>query len=169
MKTWRPVVRANKGAAGVDKNTLADVETYGVDRALCQFAPWPRRRALGTTRDRPLLPAPLALAAFDEAGRRPAQSPDASQPCHHSIGAIIGIIKLTLPGWVNYFRTGNAARKYDQLDSYVGGRLRRLLVKRYARNLSLAPWTREWWETRCHAGHTGRVRQPGTDITMCRR
>ena len=36
-EAWRRV-RANKGAAGVDNQTLADVESYGVDRLLTELA-----------------------------------------------------------------------------------------------------------------------------------
>ena len=35
-----------------------------------------------------------------------------------------------LRGWGAYFRTGNAAAKFNQLDSYVWRRLRALRVKR---------------------------------------
>jgi RNA-directed DNA polymerase len=45
------------------------------------------------------------------------------------------MINPILRGWGNYFRTGNAARKFNQLDRYVVWRLKRLLIKRYGRNL----------------------------------
>jgi len=39
-------------------------------------------------------------------------------------------INSILRGWGNYFRTGNAARKFGQIDDYVFWRLRRLLIKK---------------------------------------
>lgn len=39
-------------------------------------------------------------------------------------------INPILRGWDNYFRTGNAARKFGQIDDYVFWRLRRLLIKK---------------------------------------
>lgn len=53
-----------------------------------------------------------------------------------------------LRGWGNYFRTGNAALKFNQLDGYVQRRLRRLLARRYGRNLRpghYERWTSDWF------------------------
>jgi RNA-directed DNA polymerase len=52
-----------------------------------------------------------------------------------------------LRGWGNYFRTGNAADKFRQIDRYVAWRLKRLLIKRKGRNLragEVAAWTEDW-------------------------
>ncbi len=68
---------------------------------------------------------------------------------HRDIRDVIADINPVLMGWGNYFRTGNAAIKFNQLDSYVWKRLRRLLVKRYGRNLHAGradAWTRDWFE-----------------------
>ncbi len=66
-------------------------------------------------------------------------------------------------GWGNYFRTGNAAFKFNQLDRYVLSRLRLFLMKRYGRNLRAgraAQWTREWfWQHGLHR-FRGTVRYP---------
>ncbi len=43
-----------------------------------------------------------------------------------------------LRGWGNYFRTGNSSIKFVQIDRYVDGRLRGLLLRRYGRNLARA-------------------------------
>jgi hypothetical protein len=54
-----------------------------------------------------------------------------------------------LRGWGNYFRTGNAAVKFGQVDDYVVERLRSLMVKRKGRHLvagETARWTREYFE-----------------------
>jgi RNA-directed DNA polymerase len=48
-------------------------------------------------------------------------------------------------GWGNYFRTGNAAAKFNRVDEYVWRRLR---VKRKNRRLKpgeLATWTRKYF------------------------
>jgi RNA-directed DNA polymerase len=53
-----------------------------------------------------------------------------------------------LRGWGGYFRTGNAAVKFRQVDEYVVWRLRRLMVKKRGRNLragQAAAWTEEWF------------------------
>jgi RNA-directed DNA polymerase len=84
--------------------------------------------------------------------------------CHQDIREIVKMVNPILRGWGNYFRTGNAARKFNQLDSYVWWRLKRLLVKRYGRNLHAGradAWTRAWFEA--HGLHRlrGTVRYPG--------
>jgi RNA-directed DNA polymerase len=68
--------------------------------------------------------------------------------CHADIREVIADLNRVLCGWGNYFRTGNAARKFKQLDSYVWWRLQRLLVKRYGRNLHAGRaevWTSEFF------------------------
>jgi group II intron reverse transcriptase/maturase len=70
-----------------------------------------------------------------------------------------------LRGWGNYFRTGNADRKFNQLDSYVFARLHRFLVKRQGRHLKAgeaAKWTRDFfWSLGLHRLR-GTVRYPET-------
>ena len=53
-----------------------------------------------------------------------------------------------LRGWGNYFRTGNAANKFVQIDRYVAWRLHRLLIKKRGRNLRAGQadqWTEAWF------------------------
>ena len=61
-------------------------------------------------------------------------------------------------------RTGNATRKFNQLDSYVWRRLAGFLRKRYGRNLQprhFDQWTREFfWQHGLHRLR-GTVRYPG--------
>jgi len=48
----------------------------------------------------------------------------------------------------NYFRTGNAATKFRQIDDYVVRRLLRLTIKKRGRNLrpgQVDQWTEEWF------------------------
>ena len=53
-RAWE-LVRANRGAAGIDKQTIADVEQYGGDRLLDELAAGLRRAGFGGHRDGCLL------------------------------------------------------------------------------------------------------------------
>ena len=62
-------------------------------------------------------------------------------------GASPRAVNPVLRGWGTYFRTGNAAAKFRQIDWYVVGRLRRFLVKRQGRHLrpgQTGQWTEDW-------------------------
>ena len=62
---------------------------------------------------------------------------------------LIAELNPVLRGWGNYFRTGNAAEKFIQIDRYVAWRLKRLLIKKRGRNLragQVDQWTRAWLE-----------------------
>ena len=48
---------------------------------------------------------------------------------------IIEDLNPILRGWGNYFRTGNAAIRFNQVDSYVWRRLHRFMVRRKGRNI----------------------------------
>ena len=66
--------------------------------------------------------------------------------CHEDIRDVIASLNPVLRGWAQYFRTGNAARSFNQLDTYVWRRLRRLRLERKGRHLKpgeTARWTRE--------------------------
>lgn len=68
--------------------------------------------------------------------------------CHADLREVIDDLNPTLRGWGNYFRTGNAARSFNQIDTYVYERLRGLHVKRAGRNLDAAKvetWSREYF------------------------
>jgi RNA-directed DNA polymerase len=76
---------------------------------------------------------------------------------------VIADLNPILRGWGNYFRTGNATAKFDQIDRYVVWRLKRLLIKKRGRNLrasQLDNWTTEWF--RGHGLHRlgGTIRYP---------
>jgi len=70
------------------------------------------------------------------------------------VRVLISDLNPFLRGWGNFFRTGNAARKFNQLDSYVFRRLKGFLAKRYGRNLRprhFEMWTREFfWQHGLH-------------------
>jgi group II intron reverse transcriptase/maturase len=68
--------------------------------------------------------------------------------CHEDIRAVIADLNPVLRGWGNYFRTGNAAAKFNQVDTYVWRRVRDLRAKRQGRGLTpgkAAMWTREYF------------------------
>jgi hypothetical protein len=56
--------------------------------------------------------------------------------CHADIRDVIADLNPVLRGWGEYFRTGNAARRFNQFDTYVWRRLRALRVERKGRNLT---------------------------------
>lgn len=77
---------------------------------------------------------------------------------------VIKNLNPVLRGWANYFRTGNAGNKFIQLDRYVQGRLRRLLCKRYGRNLRphhWKLWTDDWFKEQGLHRLRGTIRYPG--------
>ena len=77
---------------------------------------------------------------------------------------VIADLNPVLRGWGNYFRTGNAADKFTEIDRHVAWRLKRLLVKRKGRNLragEAAQWTPDWlWGLGLHQ-LMGTIRYPG--------
>ncbi len=80
------------------------------------------------------------------------------------IREVIAELNPILRGWGNYFRTGNAAEKFQQLDRYVAWRLKRLLVKRKGRNLragEVAAWTEDWFVELGLHRLRGTIRYPG--------
>jgi RNA-directed DNA polymerase len=79
------------------------------------------------------------------------------------VRVLIRELNPILRGWGNYFRTGNAAVKFVQLDRYVVERLHGFLRKRYGRNLKAGQgrgWTREWLESLGLFRLRGTIRYP---------
>jgi group II intron reverse transcriptase/maturase len=86
------------------------------------------------------------------------------------IREVIAVLNPVLRGWGNYFRTGNASDKFNQLDSYVRKRLVRLLRLRGGqrkwrpggRPFRSADWPHERFVTD-HGLHKllGTIRYPG--------
>lgn len=69
--------------------------------------------------------------------------------CHADLRAIIAEINPVLRGWGQYFRTGNAADKFTQVDRYVVDRLRRLRRQRAGSRLragQVDAWDRPFFE-----------------------
>ena len=76
---------------------------------------------------------------------------------------VIEDLNPILRGWGNYFRTGNAAKKFRHIDAYVVRRLRRLLIKKRGRNLragQVEQWTEDWFNERGLYRLRGTVRYP---------
>jgi len=83
--------------------------------------------------------------------------------CHADIRDVIAGLNPVLRGWGNYFRTGNAATRFNQLDTYVWQRLVSLRVKRAGRNLRPADverWSRAYFENLGLHRLRGTVRYP---------
>jgi RNA-directed DNA polymerase len=80
------------------------------------------------------------------------------------IRVVIDELNPILRGWGNYFRTGNAADKFIEIDRYAARRLRRLLIKRKGRNLRAGQadqWTRQWLHGLGLHQLMGTIRYPG--------
>jgi group II intron reverse transcriptase/maturase len=70
--------------------------------------------------------------------------------CHADVRDVIADLNPVLRGWGNYFKTGNAAKRFNQLDSYVWRRLHALRVKRKGRQLKPGEakrWTRDYFHS----------------------
>jgi RNA-directed DNA polymerase len=76
---------------------------------------------------------------------------------------IIADLNPVLRGWGNYFRTGNAAIKFAQMDTHLWRRLQRFMIKRKGRNLrarDYLQWDRDFfWRLGLHRLR-GTVRYP---------
>ena len=76
---------------------------------------------------------------------------------------VIRELNLFLRGWGNYFRIGNAADKFVQLDRQVMWRLKRLLIKKQGRNLRAGQdggWTPAWFHDQGLHKLMGTIRYP---------
>jgi RNA-directed DNA polymerase len=105
---------------------------------------WPSQRSMKRARARV-----KALTGRSQVGQ---QLPD-----------VIARLNLFLRGWGSYFRTGNAANKFVDLDRYVAWRLKRLLIKKRGRNLRAGQadrWTRIWFHDQGLHKLMGTIRYP---------
>jgi group II intron reverse transcriptase/maturase len=89
--------------------------------------------------------------------------------CHADLRDVIADLNPVLRGWGNYYRRGNAARKFNQLDEYVWRRLRSLRLVRKGRNLKpgeAKQWTRDFfWSLGLHRLR-GTVQYPETPFFL---
>jgi group II intron reverse transcriptase/maturase len=105
---------------------------------------WPSKRAMSRIRQR--------VRELTPRGR-----------CHADIRDVIADLNPVLRGWGNYFRTGNATRKFIIVDRYVVDRLRKLGVAHKGRQLEpgeAKQWTREYFESFGLHRLRGTVRYP---------
>jgi RNA-directed DNA polymerase len=148
-----------------DKTKVVDLREgrEGLDFLGCHFRArmsgrlWEQKRIVRYYLHR--WPSPRAMARLrakvrDRSGR-------------HRVGSdirdVIAELNPILRGWGNYFRTGNAADKFVQIDRYVVWRLKRLLIKKRGRNLRAGQaeqWTPQWFHG--HGLHqlSGTIRYP---------
>jgi RNA-directed DNA polymerase len=119
-----------------------------LERGICRYYlhRWPSARAMKRIRSRV-----KAKTGRNRVGIR-------------DIRELIAELNPILRGWGNYFRTGNAADKFRQIDRYVAWRLKRLLVKRKGRNLragEAAAWSEDWLHGMGLHRLLGTIRYPG--------
>ncbi len=85
--------------------------------------------------------------------------------CHRDLRETIAQLNPVLRGWGAYFRTGNAAIKFGQVDDYVHRRLRGVLLKRHGRHLRAgqrAQWTADFFHALGLHRLRGTIRYPET-------
>ncbi len=94
------------------------------------------------------------------------------------VRVLIRSLNPILRGWGNYFRTGNAASKFNRMDTYVGKRLHGFMVKRKGRQLHAGEaegWTRPFFHQlglhrlRGTIQYPGVPRMPRSDISSVSR
>ena len=106
---------------------------------------WPSRRAMQRIRQR--------VKAYTS-----------RRACHRDLRDTIAQLNPVLRGWGAYFRTGNAAVKFGQVDDYVNWRLKRLLLKRHGRRIRVgqaAQWTPDFFQALGLHRLRGTIRYPG--------
>ena len=84
--------------------------------------------------------------------------------CHGDIRRVIADVNAVVRGWGQYFRTGNAAVQFLQLDRYVEDRLRGLLLKRAGSRLRAGravAWRRPFFEAMGLCRLRGTIEYPG--------
>ena len=106
---------------------------------------WPSRRAMTRVRTRVRQLTPRAR-------------------CHTDLRRVIADLNPVLRGWAQYFRTGNAADHFTQIDAYVEARLHGLLCKRAGSRLPAgraAAWYRPFFEALGLCRLRGTIQYPG--------
>jgi group II intron reverse transcriptase/maturase len=87
--------------------------------------------------------------------------------CHVDIRDVIQDLNPVIRGWGEYFRTGNAAKRFNQLDTYVWRRLMTLRVQRKGRHLrpgEVQRWSRDYFYNLGLHRLKGTVRYPENPV-----
>ena len=87
--------------------------------------------------------------------------------CHQDVRSVIAELNPVVRGWGQYFRSGNAANQFLDVDDYVVRRLKGLRLKRAGRNLragKAARWDREYFEKLGLYRLRGTIRYAGTSF-----
>jgi len=87
--------------------------------------------------------------------------------CHADLREVIADLNPVLRGWGSYFRTGNAAKRFNQVDGYVYRRLKDLRIARKGRHLHAGEanrWTRESFHDLGLLRLRGTVRYPEKSV-----
>jgi group II intron reverse transcriptase/maturase len=85
------------------------------------------------------------------------------------VRVLIRDLNPVLRGWGNYFRTGNAAKKFNAIDSYVWRRLKGFKVKRKGRHLRAGEaqqWDEDFFVALGLHRLRGTVRYPKTGVLL---
>lgn len=80
------------------------------------------------------------------------------------VRVLIARLNPVLRGWGNYFRTGNASRKFNQIDHYVRQRLGLFLARRQGlqdRHAAISRWSFDWLRGLGLYRLLGTIRYPG--------
>jgi group II intron reverse transcriptase/maturase len=88
----------------------------------------------------------------------------APRRCHEDLRVVIADLNPVLRGWGQYYRTGNAANHFTDVDAYVERRLRGLRRKRASGRLSagqLDRWNRPFFEALGLCRLRGTIQYPG--------
>jgi len=130
------LVDLSRGREGVDflgchlRKRLSGPTWERTHRRVYYLHRWPSQRAMARVRAR--------VRALTTRAR-----------CHEDLRHVIADLNPVLRGWGQYFRTGNAAVKFIQIDTYVEERLRGLLLKRAGSRLRggrADTWDRPFFE-----------------------
>ena len=143
-------VDLSRGAAGFDflgchvRKRMSGPLWERQHRRVYYLQRWPSQRAMHRIRQRVKALTPRAV-------------------CHRDLRETIAQLNPVLRGWGGYFRTGNAAIKFGQVDDYVHRRLTRLLVKRHGRQLRAghaAQWSGDFFHALGLHRLRGTIRYP---------
>ena len=133
-KVWRAdvlavawqAVRRNGGAAGVDGETVADIESLGVERWLGVLA---RDLKAGTYRPRYIGTRPSRESVRSICRRVSKLTTPRDLLLPSSV--VVARLNRLLTGWANYFILGQVSQAYGAIDRHATRRLRQWLCRKH--------------------------------------